>query len=73
MQTIAGTQDQLNARTEEMCHYQKGNDCYQHGQWQEAIEHYLEACELNSDSPAREKLKMVYNILEFFNKDIYGQ
>ncbi|MCH5179453.1 MAG: tetratricopeptide repeat protein [Prevotellaceae bacterium] len=73
MEAISHTLNKTNRQAEETYHYQKGNECYQHGQWQEAIEHYLEACELNSDSPAREKLKMVYNILEFFNKDIYGQ
>lgn len=60
-------------RNEEMRHYQQGNAYYQRGDWQQAIEHYLEACELNSESPAREKLNMVYSILDFYNKDIFGQ
>ena len=54
-------------------HYLVGNAYYKKGSWKEAIEHYLEACELNSESPAREKLKMAYEILEFYNKDVFGQ
>ena len=54
-------------------HYRLGNAYYKKGEWKEAIQHYMEACELNSESPAREKLKMAYGILEFYNKDIYGQ
>lgn len=54
-------------------HYLLGNAYYKLGEWKEAIQHYLEACENNAESPAREKLKMTYSILEFYNKDIYGQ
>lgn len=61
------------SRSEEMRHYRLGNECYQRGDWKSAIQHYLEACEYNSESPARDKLNMVYSILEFYNKDIYGQ
>ncbi len=53
--------------------YALGNDCYRHGDWQGAIEHYLRALELDAESPARERLKMAYSILEFYNKDVYGQ
>ncbi|MGN1236600.1 MAG: tetratricopeptide repeat protein [Bacteroidaceae bacterium] len=54
-------------------HYMIGNAYYKIGNWKEAIQHYLEACEINNNSPAREKLKMTYSILEFYNKDVYGQ
>ncbi len=54
-------------------HYLIGNSYYKIGNWQKAILHYNEACIYNANSPAREKLKMTYNILEFYNKDIYGQ
>ena len=56
-----------------MLHYRLGNAYYQKGDWKQAIQHYMEACEINSDSPAREKLKMTYEILDFYNKDVYGQ
>ena len=58
---------------EERHHYELGNECYRRGDWKAAIQHYMEACERNSQSPAREKLDMVYRILNFYNKDIYGQ
>lgn len=54
-------------------HYLLGNSHYKTGNWKEAIQHYLEACDLNEQSPAKEKLKMTYNILNFYNKDIFGQ
>jgi len=54
-------------------HYMLGNLHYKRGDWKKAIEHYLEACEINPESPANEKLKMTYSILEFYNKDVFGQ
>lgn len=54
-------------------HYRLGNAFYKEGIWKKAIEHYLMACELNAESPARERLKMTYRILEFYNTDVYGQ
>ncbi len=54
-------------------HYVQGNAFYKKGDWQQAIQHYLHACELDSNSPAKEKLKMTYAILEFYNKDVFGQ
>lgn len=53
--------------------YLLGNIHYKACEWKEAIEHYMEAIELNPLSPAKEKLKMTYDILAFYNKDIYGQ
>lgn len=57
----------------DVLHYILGNIYYKKGEWKNAIQHYLEACEHNPDSPAQQKLKMAYSILEFYNKDIYGQ
>ena len=73
MQHTSPTPAAEDRSSEEMRHYQLGNECYQRGDWQDAIQHYLEACALNNGSPAREKLDMVYSILEFYNKDVYGQ
>lgn len=63
----------LSAAPLDEVHYLLGNTYYKMGEWKDAIQHYKEACEHNSESPAREKLKMTYSILEFYNKDIYGQ
>ena len=68
-----GKEDERGAIDAHMLHYRLGNAYYQKGDWKEAIQHYMEACELNSESPAREKLKMTYEILDFYNKDVYGQ
>ncbi len=49
------------------CAYRKA------GNWQMAINNYLEAMEINPDSPAGEAKDMLVSILEFYNKDIYNQ
>lgn len=53
--------------------YLRGNAYFKSGNWQAAIESYLEAQAINQDSPAAEALKMANNILNFYNKDIYCQ
>lgn len=67
---IEGIDGRNNA---DWAHYLLGNIHYKACEWKEAIEHYLEAIEINAQSPAKEKLKMTYEILSFYNKDIYGQ
>lgn len=69
----AGQVSDLNTAGSDEIHYLIGNSYYKIGDWQKAIQHYTEACVYNADSPAKEKLKMTYSILEFYNKDIYGQ
>jgi hypothetical protein len=73
MQVPVNTTANESCHAEEKLHYDLCNECYRRGDWKAAIQHYLEACECNSESPAREKLDMVYRILNFYNKDIYGQ
>lgn len=65
------TADQARHTAEQ--HYRQGNEYFRRGDWKEAIQHYMAACDAYSESPAMEKLKMVYSILDFYNKDIYGQ
>lgn len=50
-----------------------GDVYYKLGDWKEAIQHYEEACHYDECPVAAEKLKMVHNILAFYNKDVYGQ
>lgn len=69
-QIIEGINGSGNA---DWAHYLLGNIHYKACEWKEAIEHYLEAIKINAQSPAKEKLKMTYDILAFYNKDIYGQ
>ncbi len=40
--------------------------------WKEAITNYCHAMEINPDSPAAEASKAAYEILEFFNHDLYN-
>ncbi len=52
--------------------YKKGNEYRQQGNWQMAINHYLEAIALDPDSPAVEAKKMLDDILNFYHKDYYN-
>ena len=54
-------------------HYLIGNAYRKELNWQQAIQHYLESMELDSSSPAREAYRMVMDILNFYNKDMFNQ
>ena len=43
------------------------------GDWQQALNNYLEAIERNPESPAVSARDMIMNILNFYNKDMYNQ
>lgn len=42
------------------------------GNMQLAINNYLEAMEINPESPARQAHAMMMKIMNFFNKDMYN-
>ena len=52
--------------------YRLGNECRQRGDWQGAMNHWLEALSLNPGSPAKGALEMLTEVLDFYNKDIYN-
>ena len=54
-------------------YYLLGNAWRKKGNWQMAINNYLEALHLNPDSPARQALDIAYEILDFHDKDLYNQ
>lgn len=54
-------------------YYLKGNAYMKLGNWPQAINCFLHAEELDQDSPAVEARKMLQNIMEFYNKDMYNQ
>ena len=54
-------------------YYLLGNAYRKQGNWQLALNHYLEAIERNPDSPATTAKKMVMDSLESYNKDMYNQ
>lgn len=53
--------------------YLRGNAYRKQGDWQQAINNYLEAISLNPQSPAVQAHRAVMDILEFYNKDMYNQ
>ncbi len=54
-------------------YYLRGNAYSKLGNWQQALNNYLEAMNLNPQSPAVHAREMIMNILEFYNKDMYNQ
>lgn len=54
-------------------YYLLGNAWRKKGNWQQAMNHYQAAIELNPESPAVHARKMVIDILNFYNKDMYNQ
>ena len=53
-------------------YYQQGNCFRKQGNWQEALNHYIKAIELDPDSPAVEAKKMLDDILAYYSKDMYN-
>ena len=53
--------------------YLLGNAWRKKGNWQMAMNNYLEALRLNPDSPAKQALEIANEILDFHNKDLYNQ
>ena len=54
-------------------YYLLGNTYRKQGNWQLALNNYLEAIERNPESPAVQAYKMAMDILNFYNKDMYNQ
>ena len=53
-------------------YYQQGNAFRKQGDWQRALNCYIEAISLDPNSPAVHAKKMLDDILEFYNKDSYN-
>ena len=53
--------------------YLLGNAWRKVGNWQMAMNGYLEAVHLNPESPAAHALEIAKEILDFYNKDMYNQ
>ena len=53
-------------------YYQQGNRYRKEGNWQMALNHYLEAIALDPESPAVEARQMLEDILNFYHKDAYN-
>lgn len=57
----------------DQAYYLRGNAYRKQGNWQQALNNYQYAIDLNPDSPAKEARRMVMDILEFYHKDMYNQ
>lgn len=53
--------------------YLLGNAHRKKGDWQMAMNNYLEAIHINPESPAKRALEIANEILDFYNKDMYNQ
>ena len=53
-------------------YYERGNAFRKQGLWSEAINCYIQAAELDPDSPAVEAKHMLDDILSFYHKDAYN-
>ena len=53
--------------------YLLGNAWRKKGNWQMAINNYLEAIDLNPESPAKQALEIAGELLAFYNKEMYNQ
>ena len=58
---------------DEDLYYLLGNAWRKKGNWQMAMNNYLEAVRLNPESPAAQALEIANEILDFYNKDMYNQ
>lgn len=54
-------------------YYLLGNAYRKQGNWQLALNNYMEAMERNPESPAVSAYQMMMDILNFYNKDMYNQ
>jgi outer membrane protein assembly factor BamD (BamD/ComL family) len=52
--------------------YEQGNALRKQGQFGEAINCYIQATELDPDSPAVEAKRMLDDIMAYYNKDNYN-
>ena len=54
-------------------YYLRGNAYRKQGNWQQALNNYQYAIDLNPESPAQHAYQMAMDILNFYNKDMYNQ
>ena len=52
--------------------YEQGNAFRKQQQWHEAINCYIQAIELDPDSPAVEAKRMLEDIMAYYCKDMYN-
>lgn len=53
-------------------YYLMGNAYRKIGDWQGALNNYQYAIEVNPNSPAKHARKMIIEVLDFYNKDMFN-
>ena len=53
-------------------YYEQGNAYRKQGLWHKAINSYIQAIDLDPDSPAVEAKQMLDDIMSFYCKDMYN-
>jgi tetratricopeptide (TPR) repeat protein len=53
-------------------YYRLGNEYRKQGNWQMALNNYMEAIALDPESPAVQAKEMLDQILSFYHKDYYN-
>ena len=61
-----------NKEKKAFAYYAQGNVHRRRGDWQQALNCYMEAIALDPESPAVEAKKMLDDILNFYHKDSYN-
>lgn len=62
-----------NSEPSDHAYYILGNAYRKLGDWQQALNNYLEAISINPQSPAKEAYTMAMDILNFYHKDMFNQ
>ncbi|MDO4930754.1 MAG: hypothetical protein Q4E59_06445 [Bacteroidales bacterium] len=71
-EALALIEQGLQAGDDAYLYYLKGNAHTKAADWRQAINAYLRAEELEPDGPATEAKRLLNQILEFYNKDLYN-
>ena len=61
-----------STENKDVAYYVLGNAYRRGNNWQDAINSYSRAVELNPESPAKEMRANCIKILDFYNKDMYN-
>ena len=62
-----------NQSDQDKIHYLLGNAYRKLNNWQQAMNHYQYAIDINPHSPATTAKAMIIDIMNFYNKDMFNQ
>ena len=64
--------EECEEENKDVAYYVLGNAYRRGNNWQDAINSYSRAVEINPSSPAKEMRESCIKILDFYNKDMYN-